>query len=72
MQNSNGSDTRALLPGSDNRTPGDRGREMDLAVSRASPIDLAAFFTRLRNLNELVAISEHRRQRGSYSSMNLM
>ena len=48
-QNSSGSDTRVLLPGT--RQPHarpERGRKLDLAVGAPSPIASAAFFTRLR------------------------
>ena len=49
-QNSSGSETRVLAPGSDSRTPGRNA--VDSAISPPigfSPIASAAFFTRLRN-----------------------
>ena len=49
-QNSSGSDTRVLEPGSYSRTPGRNAVVSWISPSVApSPIDSAAFFTRLRN-----------------------
>jgi hypothetical protein len=54
-----------LAPGSDSRTPGrNAGRQLISPSFAPSPIASAAFFTRLGTLDELVAIGEHRRQRG--------
>ena len=64
-QNSSGSDTRVLLPGSESRTPGpERGGELNFAVGCVLPDRLGGVFHEIeKHLDELVAIGEHGRQR---------
>src|SRR5205807_4023068 len=73
-QNSSGSETRVLLPGSDSRTPGRKAVDSWISPSGAlSPIASAAFFTRLRNTwTSWSRLASTGGSEGSYSSTNLM
>ena len=64
MQNSSGSDTRVLLPGSDRRTPGRNAVVSWISPSLVVPDRLGCVLDQVEeHLDELVAIGEHRRQR---------
>ncbi len=65
MQNSSGSETRALAPGMRQAHAGaKRGRERDLAAVRVLADRLGGVLDQIQeHLNELIAVRQHRRQR---------